>query len=537
MALSLNAEQKSILKVFKIEEQYVIPPYQRPYSWEYEHCLQLYNDLMSAFVDKEDYFIGNIIIAKDLSDDSHLELVDGQQRMLTMLLMLKVLSLFFPELSVFQDILTKKDIMEDETIDSPKIFRIRSDIFEKNDNDEIKRVLKSTKEDFEKKLQQTSIRYFQLINSGRYSKIEMTSLHFYYWFLSYNENNKDLKEFVNFLLKQVFLLPIELSGNTYEEANGKALTIFETINNRGMNLVDADIFKAKLFNKAKKIDESELFIQKWGEFTSQCEDLQLGVDDIFRYYSHIIRGRENLVSSEIKLRDFFTNKSYSPIEVMEYSDVINDLFKILAIMNSFNIIVAENREISKWLQLIEEYTNLYPKYALVCYKFFNEDKNEIHFVKFLKSLIRYVYYRGSTTTIKFEIYQIIKHLANGTPFDTYYQKDITPDYFNYLGRLKKGYSLLAYYIDNESMLNGYRIVKLINPSDCNQLKKENSQWETVDFNDITDSLGNYVVLNIKSPYNKLDDRLESINCLALTPDYLNERNEILKNKLVDFFRE
>jgi len=74
MSLSLNAEQKELLKIFKIEEQYVIPEYQHPYSWEYEQCFQLFKDIIDSFKPyddisqsykpSEDYFIGNIIIAK-----------------------------------------------------------------------------------------------------------------------------------------------------------------------------------------------------------------------------------------------------------------------------------------------------------------------------------------------------------------------------------------------------------------------------------------------------------------------------------------
>jgi uncharacterized protein with ParB-like and HNH nuclease domain len=105
MALSLTAEQKEILKIFKIEEQYVVPAYQRPYSWEYDQCFQLYNDLMEAYKTNEDYFIGNIIIAKSDSTKEVLEIIDGQQRLITLLLFIKVLHFFQPELIVLEQIL------------------------------------------------------------------------------------------------------------------------------------------------------------------------------------------------------------------------------------------------------------------------------------------------------------------------------------------------------------------------------------------------------------------------------------------------
>ncbi len=109
MALSLNAEQKSLLKIFKIEEKYIIPAYQRPYSWGYEQCYQLYIDLMNNFKPENElnlneypfddtiveekneqisneYFLGNIIIAKSEEKQEKLEIIDGQQRLTTLLL-------------------------------------------------------------------------------------------------------------------------------------------------------------------------------------------------------------------------------------------------------------------------------------------------------------------------------------------------------------------------------------------------------------------------------------------------------------------
>lgn len=63
MALSLRAEQKSITNLFNSgEDVYVIPEYQRPYSWNKDTCFQFYTDITNAFLDGKDYFVGNIII-------------------------------------------------------------------------------------------------------------------------------------------------------------------------------------------------------------------------------------------------------------------------------------------------------------------------------------------------------------------------------------------------------------------------------------------------------------------------------------------
>lgn len=54
MALSLNAEQKEITKILSGKEQYIIPPYQRAYSWEEEQCEALWEDLKNAYLTNKD---------------------------------------------------------------------------------------------------------------------------------------------------------------------------------------------------------------------------------------------------------------------------------------------------------------------------------------------------------------------------------------------------------------------------------------------------------------------------------------------------
>lgn len=79
MALSLSAEQKNINHIFNSSDIYIVPSYQRPYSWEYEQCYQLYIDITEAYNSSTEYFIGNIIIAKGKDASGKLYTVDGQQ--------------------------------------------------------------------------------------------------------------------------------------------------------------------------------------------------------------------------------------------------------------------------------------------------------------------------------------------------------------------------------------------------------------------------------------------------------------------------
>ncbi|MDB5117706.1 MAG: hypothetical protein JWQ79_3198 [Mucilaginibacter sp.] len=540
MALSLSAEQKELSKIFKIEEQYVIPPYQRPYSWEYDQCFQLYNDLSTAFESRNDYFVGNIIIAKADNNKDTLEVVDGQQRLVTLLLLFKVLYLFQPEIKILQQLLEKEDWEGNNTVS-----RVRSDVFEANDGDAIIDVLNYDFERMVARFDEVTDKNQKIVERLCNNRFEANILYFYNWVQFYVENNSDLKEFTLYLLKQVYLLPIQLGGQTQDEANEKALVIFETINNRGMNLEDADIFKAKLYNKAKNIKEEKIFIELWTDFKNNCDSLDLSIDDIFRYYSHIIRGKEGVTSSETNLREFFTNERFSPFELKKYKDVIGDLFKIIEILELLNQEKVKTIETAKWLQIIDAYTNQYPKYAIVNYLFVNELNLDHEFIAFLKALTRYIYYQGSTSTVKFEIYNIIKQTSSGLAIGAYYKEDISVEYFNYLGRLKKGFALLAFYLKSPMALPTYNVEKIVNLKDEKFLSDD---WSKIDLDNIVDSLGNFLILDMPKRNIALNKKQEYFNNSSInevkdlfsdeqfTYAQFRKRDRELKERLVKFFR-
>jgi len=93
MGLSLSAEQKFVLEIFSGKNQYIIPPYQRAYSWTESQCMELIEDLKRAYEENvnEGYFLGNIVIAKSKEEKNRLEVIDGQQRLTTLTLFIKVL--------------------------------------------------------------------------------------------------------------------------------------------------------------------------------------------------------------------------------------------------------------------------------------------------------------------------------------------------------------------------------------------------------------------------------------------------------------
>lgn len=100
MALYLSAEQKNLKSLFSNDNRYIIPNYQRHYSWTMEQCRQLYDDIMDAYSNGTDsYFLGNIVLAEDEHDDRP-EVVDWATTFITLWLFHLKLFIFFIRLII-----------------------------------------------------------------------------------------------------------------------------------------------------------------------------------------------------------------------------------------------------------------------------------------------------------------------------------------------------------------------------------------------------------------------------------------------------
>lgn len=508
MALSLSAEQKNINHIFTSSDRYIVPAYQRPYSWEYEQCYQLYNDMTAAYNTNTEYFIGNIIIAKGKDASGKLYTVDGQQRIITVWLMMRVLYLMFPTSRV----LRQKTEIESREEGQDSWVSVKSEVFEKSDDKSLNRIFRikdlSELETLYKKKKNSKGR---IIETRCADRMEANALWFYYWFSGFKSKDEDkCKKFIDFLLDHIYMLPIELSEATISAANDRALKIFETINNRGMNLEDADIFKARLYDKANAQHEGESFVDDWSSFRIEVENLGLNVDDVFRYYSHIIRGKQGITTSLINLREFFTESSFSPLLTLPYKEVMQNLWKVIGSLTQLyswreaKCKTLKEREVAKWIQVLDCYTNQYPSFAVITYLYFRGYSEQTHdmFVDFLKQLVRYSYLMGTTTTVKFEVFNIIKRTASTN------MEPIPPEVFkslstlDYHTRLRKGFALLAYYLKGGELLVEYSIDKIINTA-----LVKNSQYSNDKAESVLQSIGNDALLHQRKKYLTADEKM------------------------------
>lgn len=514
MALSLNAEQKSLSNLYTGREQFIIPSYQRPYSWELDQCQKLYDDIVAAYNDNKDYFIGNIILA--VSDDTKQDprVVDGQQRIISIWLMFKALSVILPQTKILHDVLCCYN-----WDGSDSSIKIESKVFEVIDQEHLNIIYQWDVSDFE---EHKGDYVYQSKRKSIRNNIFINGVFFYNLFVDFKQNygDKELMLFLRFMLERVFILPIELSASNINDAEDKALNIFETINDRGMNLEDADIFKAKLYNKALSNEDKKEFITQWVGIKDTCRSLNMSIDDLFRYYSHVIRGEENNIKSEISLREFF-QAADSVLTRKNQKDVVSDLNHILELLIAYNEKKNEENELAAWLQLIDIYTNNYPRFAVVAYLFHHGFDDEVHLIGVLKKIVRYCYYMGSTTMVKYGIYNIIRQVSHNLPVEDYYQDNVSIDYFNYLGRLKYGYAMLAHYLEQPKAFVHYDTDRLLTTKDLKSLPED---WKGHALYEHLDDIGNLAIVDHCRISKKYADKVAI---------YSSTRNDELRNFLLE----
>lgn len=97
----MQATQASLHKLLEGKDQFIIPIYQRAYSWDESHSRQLFNDIVRVGGTGDSHFIGSVVYFKPIDSPttviSALLVIDGQQRLTTVSLLLLALVHFLKE--------------------------------------------------------------------------------------------------------------------------------------------------------------------------------------------------------------------------------------------------------------------------------------------------------------------------------------------------------------------------------------------------------------------------------------------------------
>ncbi len=260
----IGSEDSYLEDILKDKLYYQIPIYQRPYQWTEENCEKLLDDLFFNYEnDREsDYFCGSLVLVKSdpNSKTATYDIVDGQQRLSTFILLAKVLVTLYDKDLNDKDCKTSRGFLEKSLGDT--------------DGEKRKRLIFNTigfnaKDDF-----QDALDFFDDLDASKGdgsksndpSKGKNSYLKNAICLKNYLEKKEiaDINAFIRWLYFKVVFIKTTCSSISM------ALRIFSVLNARGLPLHAIDVFKVELLKKLAKEKDQEEFVSRWNALRQKC---------------------------------------------------------------------------------------------------------------------------------------------------------------------------------------------------------------------------------------------------------------------------
>ncbi len=265
-------------KILGSNKHYIIPIYQRHYSWKDEQIRKFLTDIFISYwgnegdiVEGEPMFIGTMQLS-DKKNGNQQDIIDGQQRLTTFLILLKVLKHKFSNCKELQEITLDwlSTRVNNGTQQAYLDEFLNGDLVYNNE----------TKNPY--------LRNASLINEIINEHIgdeEVNSIVF------------EINKFVEHLLKNIYFVVIETRAGL-----SKTLQIFNAINTTGLDLNGGDIFKIKMYEylRDKKglgessFDEISRLYEKIDKLNAQLINGKINITNILSIYQYILIAKYNL---------------------------------------------------------------------------------------------------------------------------------------------------------------------------------------------------------------------------------------------------
>ena len=506
---------------------FMIPDYQRPYKWGIDECETLWNDIKDAFKEKQseshfEYFLGSIVTYKN-SETKNLDIIDGQQRITTLTLLFRAFYYYFAKeapgeeqkgyLKNFGRFIWELDLGTDKIVfDKPFL---KSEVITDQDGECLQKIL----------IENLDFEYLEKSNS-RYAK------NFLYFkkaitdFIN-NTNNDETSGVLNFpkLCNTILGKTFAVLFVTCDSVDS-AMTIFNTLNSRGMPLSNADIIKGYIYKNTKSKEE---FAKKWKGISSDFEEYN-SKDDmsvLFIQAMHVIRAINNYTdTTTLSVLDFFTKKKKGSFgyndgylvkqekidELMEFVEILvyfwanPQTYLSKKAYRYFNVLSLHQNDTWKFFVAFLVWRN---KANFIKDKF-NENFSkefEIYLLDLLKAVTaKFLSNDASTNTIKELVFKMNAELNKGIDF-SYNEKIFLPDGFmdlfsssdknRRLDTKKVKYILYLYahiYDDFSSDIENYKLeVEHILPKTWQNINFD--EWNEESHSEYLEQIGNKILLN------------------------------------------
>ncbi len=306
---------------------YQIPDYQRPYQWTEKNCTKLLDDLFSSYeyYKGSGYFCGSLVLIV-INTDSETnaetyDIVDGQQRLSTFILLAKVLAtLYDKDLKPTSRELLEKSLGD---IDGEKRERLHFNAMGLNAKDDFVYALEHFNDSQASKNKNNKNNYLKnAICLKNYLK---------------EKEIKDINDFIKWLYFKVVFIKTTCPNVSM------ALRIFSVLNARGLPLHAIDVFKVELLKKLANKKDQEEFVSRWSALHQKCSGNESkfpkrkenkreknATETLFSWYLTYLNPVTSGKSMEERLADQFERLNKPPLEYFKgVEDFYNAYCKVL----------------------------------------------------------------------------------------------------------------------------------------------------------------------------------------------------------------
>ena len=383
----MKATETSVLRfIGGLYKAFVIPPFQRNYEWDEEQCKELFEDIIASYENKSTHYLGNVVYYQGKNNSAsyqELILVDGQQRITTILILLLALR------DLSNNEMLKKNINNQYLV---------NDIEDNKNNEKYRIRLKQTTYD--------SVSFKNLID-GKVLADDKNNIFRNYIFLK--KCIQDSKVSIPDIYETIAKLEIVDVNLQIEDDLTAVQTVFEKINSTGKSLSEADLIRNFLLLANDSSTQYKLYNEYWLKIEER-----LGSENISRF------SRDYLilqVKEDIKKRDVYkqfkintTIDFESREDVLAEMDSLSKYYEWLLYNNSPNEKLNEKIEILNFIKA----DDVYPLALYLFQILYPEDINLIIdiFDLIIDFIIRYrvVGVSGGGGSIKKVLYQLISFL-------------------------------------------------------------------------------------------------------------------------------
>ena len=425
--MSITGVEYPIKNIFSDEFEHHIPVYQRPYAWQEEHAETLFDNLFDfydATSATDDYFLGSIVLVKNSKTDDYAEITDGQQRLITLTILLASISAYLRGQNqeyCYKFIWRGYNPSKTPPTPEPRLF-----IREKDQNFFEDNIQKKFQNDAKLTELKNFVNNINVIESESCANIRANCK----VFLNKIEENfpdgtggvdeNKLLGFLNFILEHCYLVVVIAS------AKDTAFRVFSVLNTTGLDLTPSDIIKSDVIGRIET-SQQDAYAKKWEDL--EIDATRQGFNDVFTHLRMVYVKKKaqsslldefeklvmpkvldefkKLVPSNMRLSEYFIDNILTPY-TNKYVEIKNADFPNI----NASAKVDEINFLLMWLNKIDNFDWIAPTL-----KFFVDRHNDVDYIlwftKKMERLAAFMHITAVTVNKRIERYaKIISEMEN-----------------------------------------------------------------------------------------------------------------------------